>query len=75
VGLERGEGGARIFSVAPNSTAAAAEIRVGDVLEAVDGQPTPSSELVISLMGRHKAGETVAIQLLARAIAARLPRR
>ena len=63
VGLEKAENGARVFSVAPDSTAAAVEITVGDVIEAVDGRPAISPEAVVALIGRHKAGELVKIDL------------
>jgi len=63
VGLEKAEKGARVFSVAPNSTAAAVEIVVGDVIEAVDGNPAVSPEAIVALIGRHKAGEPVKIAL------------
>jgi C-terminal processing protease CtpA/Prc len=39
VGLEKADGGARVISVAPDSTAAATGLIVGDVIEAVDGRP------------------------------------
>ena len=39
VGVEKADGGARVFPVAPDSTAAAADVRIGDVIEAIDGSP------------------------------------
>ena len=63
VGLEKAENGARVFSVAPNSTAAAEQIVVGDVIEAIDNHPAASPEAVVALIGRHKAGESVEIEL------------
>jgi dienelactone hydrolase len=63
VGLEKAENGARVFSVSPNSTAAAVGIVVGDVIEAVDSRPATSPEAVVALIGRHKAGESVKIDL------------
>jgi len=63
VGLEKADNGARVFSVAPDSTAAAAKIVVGDVIEAVDGRPSVTTEAVIALIGRHKAGESLKIDI------------
>ena len=61
VGLENAEGGARVFSVAPDSTAAAAGITVGTIIEAVDGNTAASPQVVVELISRHKAGESVKI--------------
>ena len=58
VGLEKAETGARVFSVAPDSTAAAVKIVVGDVIEAVDLQSVTSPEAVVALIGRHKGGDS-----------------
>jgi hypothetical protein len=63
VGLEKADGGARVFSVATDSTAAAADVRIGDVIEAIDGSPITSPQLVVDLMGRHKAGQSVKLDL------------
>jgi hypothetical protein len=63
VGLEKAENGARVFSVAPDSTAAAVKIIVGDVIEAVDSRPATSPEAVVALIGRHKGGESIKIDL------------
>ena len=63
VGLEKADGGARVFSVAPDSTAAASDIRIGDVIEAVDDSPITSPQLVVELLGRHKAGQSVKINV------------
>jgi dienelactone hydrolase len=63
VGLEKAEKGARVFSVAPDSTAAAVKIVVGDVIEAVDSRPATSPEAVVALIGRHNGGESVKIDL------------
>ena len=63
VGLEKADAGARVFSVAPDSTAAAVGIAVGDVIEAVDGRPATAPETVVALIGRHKSAESVKIDL------------
>jgi len=63
VGLEKAESGARVSSVAADSTAAAAKIVVGDVIEAVDGNPSTTPEAVIALLGRHKGGDSIKIDV------------
>src|SRR3954464_12719706 len=63
VGLEKAEGGARVFSVAPDSTAAATGIIVGDVIEAVDGRPATAPEVVVASIAGHKSGESVQLAL------------
>ena len=63
VGLEKAENGARVFSVAPNSTAAAVKIVVGDVIDAIDSRPATSPEAVVALIGRHKGGDSITIDL------------
>jgi len=63
VGLEKADNGARVSSVAPDSTAAAVGIVVGDVIEAVDRHPATAPEVVVTLIGRHKGGESVEIEL------------
>ena len=63
VGLEKAENGARVFSVAPDSTAAAVKIVVDDVIEAVDGRPGTTPEAVVALIGRHKGGESIKIDI------------
>jgi dienelactone hydrolase len=63
VGLEKADGGARVFSVAPDSTAAAAGISVGTIIEAVDGNEASSPQVVVELISRHKAGESVKIDV------------
>jgi serine protease Do len=63
VGLEKAEGGARVFSVAPDSTAAAMGIIVGDVIESIDGHPATAPEVVVATIAGHKSGESVQIDL------------
>jgi S1-C subfamily serine protease len=54
VGLEKAENGARVFSVAADSTAEAFKIAIGDVIEAVDGRPATSPDVVVPLMDATK---------------------
>src|SRR5262245_39108915 len=63
VGLEKATNGARVFSVAPDSTAAAVGIVIGDVIEVVDGRPAATPEAVVASIGHHRSGESVKIDL------------
>lgn len=63
VGLEKGDEGVRVFAVTPGSTAAAAGIAVGDVIETIDGRPSGPPEAAAAAVGRHKAGETVTLRV------------
>jgi dienelactone hydrolase len=64
VGLEKAEGGARVFSVATGSTAAAVGVAVGDIIEAIDDQRTSSPQAAVAAIGRHKGGESIRIGIL-----------
>jgi len=57
------EGGVKVGSVQPDTGAAKAEIKTGDVILAVNGKKTPDPEALLSELGRHKAGDTVTIRL------------
>jgi dienelactone hydrolase len=63
VGLEKAEGGARVYSVAHDSTAEALGVVIGDIIEAVDTQSTTSPDSVVSAIGHHRGGETVQIDV------------
>jgi len=63
VGLEKSDAGVRIFSVSPNSTAAASGIEVGDILQAVDGETPVSPEAAVAAIGRHKSGDGIRIDI------------
>jgi S1-C subfamily serine protease len=56
--------GALVEELAPDSGAAKAGVKVGDVVTAVDGVDVRSMDDLILLVRRHKAGETVKIKLL-----------
>ncbi|MEU8227166.1 trypsin-like peptidase domain-containing protein [Kribbella sp. NPDC048915] len=56
------EGGARVSAVNPNSPAAQAGLRVGDVITAVNNDPVDSAEVLIVAIRTHQPGE--AVQLL-----------
>jgi dienelactone hydrolase len=64
VGLERSADGVRVFAVTPDSTAAAAGIVIGDVIEAIDGRPADSPEAVVAAIGKHRGGDVVQIRFL-----------
>src|SRR4030095_4768346 len=63
VGLEKAEGGARALSVAADPPAAATGLIVGDVIEAVDGRPATTPEVVVATIAGHHSGETVQVDL------------
>ncbi len=61
-GLKRPDG-ALIANVAPNSAAAAAGLKSGDVVTAVDGQPVRRSGELSSLIGLAAPGEQVKLEV------------
>ena len=63
VGLEKADTGVRVSTVSPDSTAAAAGVSIGDVIQAIDGRLTDAPEKVVAAMGKHKAGDSIAIDL------------
>jgi S1-C subfamily serine protease len=58
-----GAPGVVVAAVDPNSAAASAGIQSGDVITAVDGQPTPSTSALSSLIDAHEPGHTVSVTL------------
>jgi pimeloyl-ACP methyl ester carboxylesterase len=66
VGIQLGVGnaGAIVATVVPDgSAAAAAGMLVGDVLAALDGTPITSTAQVQSIIGRHRAGDALMIDI------------
>jgi dienelactone hydrolase len=63
VGLEKSDQGVRVFAVSPGSTAAAAGVAIGDVIESIDGRPPGPPEAAAAAIGRHKAGESVILRV------------
>jgi PDZ domain-containing protein len=55
--------GALVVEVLPASPAARAGVALGDVVEAVDGSPTPTAASVGSLVRAHPPGSTVELTL------------
>jgi putative serine protease PepD len=52
---------ARVLAVSAGGPAANAGIQVGDVIVAVDGQPTSGSDAVIAAIRTHQPGQTVQV--------------
>jgi membrane protease YdiL (CAAX protease family) len=73
------DGGCRITEVQPGSGADAAELRVGDVVSAVDGRPVPDIDAVAAIVREKRVGDRVRIQFVrdgeARTVDAVLKRR
>jgi dienelactone hydrolase len=63
VAMEQSPSGARVTGVTPGSTAAVTGISVGDVIVAIDGLDTPTTDAVIRLIGRHRGGDSVSIRI------------
>ena len=56
--------GVLIASLTDGGPAAAAGLRPGDLILAVDGDPTPSVDAVHRLLGRKPIGRTLALRVL-----------
>jgi len=56
--------GARVMTVTPGSAAAAAGIREGDVIVAVDGTPVQTSDELAAAIAAHASGDAVALVVL-----------
>lgn len=56
--------GCALSTVAPESAAQRAGLQPGDVITTITNEPVPSFEVLTQLIARHKAGETVAIEVL-----------
>jgi hypothetical protein len=57
------KGGALVFQVADNSPARKAEIRPGEVVAAIDGEPILSARQASDLVRAHRAGDRVSFTL------------
>jgi S1-C subfamily serine protease len=56
--------GVLIASLAESGPAAAAGLRPGDLILAIDGEPTPSVDAVYRLLGRDSIGRTLTLRVL-----------
>ena len=56
--------GVLIASIAEGGPAAAAGLRPGDLILAIDGEPTPAVDAVHKLLDRHTIGLTLALRVL-----------
>ena len=56
--------GVLIASLAEGGPAAAAGLRPGDLILAIDGEPTPSVDAVHRLLGRDAIGRTLTLRVL-----------
>jgi S1-C subfamily serine protease len=57
-------GGVLVTQVQPGGPAARAGIKPGDVIVSVAGQPTPTTDVVASVVATLRPGETVPVQVL-----------
>ena len=57
------ETGAFVVDLVPDSAAEAAGIEIGDVIVAIDGEPTETSEDVVAEVRRRAIGDTMEIEL------------
>lgn len=61
VAIEAAAGGAKILTVAPNSTAAAAGLQAGDVIVSMNGAPVADHAALVGLADKLRAGEDVSL--------------
>jgi serine protease Do len=61
--LEEAEGGAKVKSVAPNSPASKAGIKIDDVVTHVNKKAVVDTESLINAVGRHKPGTEITLKI------------
>lgn len=61
VGLEQGEGAAKVREVMPNSAAAKAGIKVGDHILSCNGKVAKTHEDLIAIVGRYAPGDELSL--------------
>ncbi|MDX6596482.1 MAG: hypothetical protein QOE87_369 [Gaiellales bacterium] len=66
LGIRIGQTAAGVYvgAVTPGGPAAKAGIRVGDVIAAIDGQPTPTADALGAALAAKKPGQTVAVKII-----------
>jgi len=57
-------GGVLVSAIVPGGPAAKAGIKAGDVILAVKGQPTPTADVLVSVLADLHPGQTVPVKLL-----------
>ncbi len=63
VGLEQSDDGPRITNVMPNSGAAKAGIKVGDIIRSLNGRAVKKFEDLIARVAKFKAGRTLKLKI------------
>jgi putative serine protease PepD len=65
LGIEIGDTGSGVYigTVSAGSPAAKAGLKVGDVITAVNGKPTPTSDDLGTVLAGHKPGQTVTLKV------------
>lgn len=64
VGLDEGEGGARVAEILPNSAADKAGLKVNDVVTLIADTPIIDSETMVNTIRNHKPGDALPIKIL-----------
>ncbi len=63
MGEPRGMKGVPVASVVPESPSAAAGVRVGDVIESLDGSPVPDASKLLQVLAKRRPGDKVKLGL------------
>jgi pimeloyl-ACP methyl ester carboxylesterase len=71
IAIEAGQGGARVRSIAPDSTAARAGLRVGDIVTRLNNVPTPDHLALVAQAGQLRAGDIARFAYTRDGVAAR----
>lgn len=63
-GLPRGSKGVPVEELIPGSPAAAAGVRIGDIIQSVDGRDTPDASMLLQVLAKRLPGDKVKLSLL-----------